>query len=70
MIKDDRRAALKQESLQTLLCTNVSFLKKGKRQESKIDPWSELFRLHKRMKSNAHDEEAGKMRALFLKELK
>ena len=40
ILKDDCIAALKQESLLALLCTKLSFFKKGKRQASQIDPSS------------------------------
>lgn len=70
LIKGDHRATLKQESLLALLSTKYSFLKKGKRQAVMMDPSNEMLNLHKRMKSNADDEDAGKLRAEFLKELK
>ena len=70
LIKSDHRASLKQESLLTLLSTKYSFLKKGKRQAVMMDPSREMLDLHKRMKSNAKDGDAGKLRAEFLKELK
>ncbi|XP_028402033.1 uncharacterized protein LOC114524975 [Dendronephthya gigantea] len=70
LIKNDHRATLKQESLLALLSTKYSFLKKGKRQAVLMDPSNEMLNLHKRMKSNADDEDAGKLRAEFLKELK
>ena len=70
LIKNDRRSALKQESLLALLSTKLSFSKKGKRQASSMDPTTEMINLHKRMKSSAKDEDAAKLRASFIEELK
>lgn len=70
LIKNDRRSALKQESLLALLSTKLSFFKKGKRQASLMDPTTQMINLHKRMKSNAKDEDAAKLRASFIEELK
>ena len=68
LIKSDHRASLKEESLLALLSTKYAFLKKGKRQAILMEPSSEMLNLHKRMKSNADDEETRKLRVQFLEE--
>ena len=68
LVKSDHRASLKEESLLALLSTKYSFLKKGKRQAILMEPSSEMLNLHKRMKSNADDEETRKLRVQFLEE--
>jgi hypothetical protein len=47
LIKNDRRSALKQESLLALLSTKLSFSKKGKRRASSMDPTTEMINLYK-----------------------
>ena len=68
-VKSDHRASLKEESLLALLSTKYSFLKKGKLQAILMEPSSGMLNLHKRMKSNADDEETKKLRVQFLEEI-
>ena len=72
LIKNYQRSPLKQQSLLALLSTKLSFSKKGKviGIVGCMDPTTEMINLFKQMKSSAKDEDAAKLRASFIEELK
>ena len=69
LIKRDHRTALKYESLLSLITSKLWLQQRGSRVTATLDPPKEMLRLHSIMKTNADDEEAGKLRKKFLEEI-
>lgn len=69
LIKNDHRAALKNESLLGLVSTKLAFQQKGKDYAVTLDPSKPMIRLHARMTANADDEEVAKLRKDFLRNM-
>jgi len=71
LIKNDHRTALKQESLFALLSAKMAMMQSGiLKSAAELEPSKEMLKLHRKMTSNATNEEvAGLRRDLFWNEV-
>lgn len=69
LIKTDHRSCLKQESLLALLTTKMVHLKSDNLATVKLEPSKDMLSLHKKIVTNADNDEVSHLRKEFLKKL-
>lgn len=69
LIKTDHKSCLKQESLLALLTIKMILLKSDNLATAKLEPSKDMLSLHKKMVTNADNDEVNHLRKELLKKL-